>query len=192
MRATKQAVAKTTQPAVAKKPAKKAIEKPVFNGRRKRNGKSTPEETQQYVEYIDKLIEYLDTLGPRAHDRELKQLSSEDLSFVASFTTYNNHQKGLRLDTGFGGFYVETTKQAVPAKPAVSKSALNGQRKRKDVRTPEERQQFTEHIENLIKRLDTLGPRAQDRALEKLTDEELFYVTWWTTYDNHQKGLRFD
>ncbi len=98
MRATKQAIAKTTQQAVAKKPPKKAIEKPVFNGWRKRNGKSTPEETQQYVEYIDKLIEYLDTLGPRAHDRALKELNFEESFFVAAFTTYNNHQKGLRLD----------------------------------------------------------------------------------------------
>ncbi len=90
---------------------------------------------------------------------------------------------------------MKAAKQTVakkPAKTAAKQPALNRQRKRKGVRTPEEQQQFTEHIENLMKRLDKLGPRAHKKALEKLTSEELFYVAWWTTYDNHQKGLRLD
>jgi hypothetical protein len=55
-------------------------------------------------------------------------------------------------------------------------------------RTPEESAQFRAYIERLRQWLDSLSDEEHDRALKRLTREELEYITALITYENYQKG----
>ncbi len=65
----------------------------------------------------------------------------------------------------------------------------NGARRRSAARrTPEEARAFAEYIEELRRWLKTLSEKQLERAISKLTLEELFYVNWFNTYDSYQEG----
>jgi hypothetical protein len=54
--------------------------------------------------------------------------------------------------------------------------------------TPEEAQKFEEYIKQLRDWLNSLSDEEHDKALKRLTSEELDHLTWMATYENYQRG----
>jgi hypothetical protein len=55
-------------------------------------------------------------------------------------------------------------------------------------RTPGEAQKFQEYLQRLRAWLNSLNDEEHDKALRKLTREELFYINLLTTYENYHSG----
>ena len=54
----------------------------------------TPEEAQQFLEYIKQLRDWLDSLSDEEHDKALKRIRYDELNLINVLSTYESYLRG--------------------------------------------------------------------------------------------------